>query len=77
MSGYETVWLNKSASRWVDTPVKVVWGIQLNPAYLDGVDTDREGNELTIPQQTALESYRRVQRTEWRNNNDNIIGERV
>jgi len=41
------------------------------------VDTDREGNELTIPQQTALESYRRVQRTEWRNNNDNIIGEKV
>ena len=49
MSGYEKVWLNKSASKWVDTPVKVVWGIQLNPAYLDGVDTDREGNELTNP----------------------------
>jgi len=75
-SGRSMDFIEFSASKWVDDEVEIYWGVPMNASYSDGADTDRYGNKLTPPQQTSLESYRLLQRMQWREDNkDTIIGD--
>ena len=62
--------IDKYRDKW-EEEVQIVGGIPLNPAYMDGVETDRYGNKLTNSQQDSLMWYREEQRKLWKKEKDN------
>ena len=66
-------------TRWRDDAVRVVFGIPINPSYMDGISAkgelprDREGNVLSASQRSALSDFRRRNRKQWLDDNKESI----
>lgn len=60
-----------SLGGWKDDQVQVVFGIPINPSYMDGISAKgelprgREGNVLSASQRSALSDFRRRNRKQW------------
>tara|TARA_R110002051_G_scaffold26853_2_gene64938 strand:- start:505 stop:891 length:387 start_codon:yes stop_codon:yes gene_type:complete len=64
-------------SEWISEPVRIVWGIPINPEYLDGTTDgntvyNRDGKVLTRAERVGLTNYRDKLRKEWRDSVTNI-----
>jgi len=62
--------IDKHIHRWEDK-VEVYGGIQMNPSYMDGDDTDRYGKQLSQSEQNSLMWYREKNREQWLKEKDN------
>ena len=63
---------------WQDDEVKVAFGIQINPSYLDGIyasgkTRDRYGNVMKQRDVARLNKFRVEAREQWRLDNKNTI----
>jgi len=69
---------------WKDDEVRIAWGIQINPSYLDGIYSkpdsykktrvmDRYGNIMNRFDVARLNRYRTEIRDEWRLENRDTI----
>ena len=64
-------------SEWTSEPVRIAWGIPINPEYLDGTTVgntvyNRDGKVLTYAERVGLANYRDKLRKEWRASVTNI-----
>jgi hypothetical protein len=64
-------------SEWISEPVRIAWGIPINPEYLDGTTDgntvyNRDGKVLTYAERVGLANYRDKLRNEWRDSSTNI-----
>ncbi len=64
--------------KWQDDKVKVAFGIQINPSYLDGIyvkgkTRDRYGNVMKQRDVARLNKFRVEAREQWRLDNKNTI----
>tara|TARA_R110002167_G_scaffold3977_3_gene19028 strand:+ start:1448 stop:1837 length:390 start_codon:yes stop_codon:yes gene_type:complete len=64
-------------SEWISEPVRIAWGIPINPEYLDGTTDgntvyNRDGKVLTYAERVGLANYRDKLRKEWRASSTNI-----
>jgi hypothetical protein len=62
---------------WISEPVRIAWGIPINPEYLDGTTDgntvyNRDGKVLTYAERVGLANYRDKLRNEWRDSSTNI-----
>ena len=62
---------------WISEPVRIVWGIPINPEYLDGITDgnsvyNRDGKLLTYAERVGLTTYRYKLRQKWRDSTTNI-----
>ena len=69
---------------WKDKPVKIAWGVPINPSYLDGTYThtnnhtatkvkDRDGKTMNYSDIARLNRYRVEARDKWRLENADTI----
>lgn len=66
MTEYIKKFRETSASLWYDEPVKVCWGIPINPTYKDSPIEDRYGKKLSIKESNSYYYYMQLNRQEWR-----------
>ena len=65
--------------KWQDDEVKVAFGIQINPSYLDGIYShggkvkDRYGKTMNYSDVARLNRFRVEARQQWRLDNKNTI----
>ena len=64
-------------SEWISEPVRIAWGIPINPEYLDGITDgntvyNRDGKLMTYAERVGLAVYRTKLRQKWRDGSTNI-----
>jgi hypothetical protein len=62
---------------WISEPVRIAWGIPINPEYLDGITDgntvyNRDGKLMTYAERVGLAVYRTKLRQKWRDGSTDI-----